>query len=96
MVEPTESEDKAELDRFCDALIGKKNVKIRFAYKFFFFSSISKGIFQNDFVQCKHVLFFITEIRQEIKDIEEGRYDSKMNPIKVDPILLPIYMMNIF
>lgn len=46
MVEPTESEDKAELDRFCDALI---------------------------------------EIRQEIKDIEEGRYDSKMNPIKMAP-----------
>lgn len=23
MVEPTESEDKEELDRFCDALIGK-------------------------------------------------------------------------
>ncbi len=23
MIEPTESEDKEELDRFCDALIGK-------------------------------------------------------------------------
>lgn len=95
MVEPTESEDKAELDRFCDALIGKKNVKIRFAHNFFSLS-ISKGIFQNDFVQCKHVPFFITEIRQEIKDIEEGRYDSKMNPIKVDPVLQPINIINIF
>ena len=24
MVEPTESEDKEELDRFCDAMIGKR------------------------------------------------------------------------
>ncbi|XP_056017386.1 LOW QUALITY PROTEIN: glycine dehydrogenase (decarboxylating), mitochondrial-like [Ostrea edulis] len=46
MVEPTESEDKDELDRFCDALIA---------------------------------------IRQEIRDIEEGKYDSKMNPIKMAP-----------
>ena len=28
-------------------------------------------------------IFFFTAIRQEIKDIEEGRYDSKMNPLKV-------------
>lgn len=37
MVEFIEFEDKAELDRFCDVLIGKKNVKIRFVYEFFFF-----------------------------------------------------------
>ena len=30
---------------------------------------------------CMHIFF--TAIRQEIKDIEEGRYDSKMNPLKV-------------
>ncbi|XP_076038524.1 glycine dehydrogenase (decarboxylating), mitochondrial [Oratosquilla oratoria] len=42
MVEPTESEDKAELDRFCDALI---------------------------------------MIRQEIRDIEEGRSDPQNNPL---------------
>jgi len=46
MIEPTESEPKAELDRFCDALI------------------------------C---------IRQEIKDIEEGRMDRKVNPLKMAP-----------
>ena len=46
LVEPTESEPKAELDRFCDALI------------------------------C---------IRQEIKDIEEGRMDRKVNPLKMAP-----------
>jgi len=46
MIEPTESEDKAELDRFCDALL------------------------------C---------IRQEIKDIEEGRMDKKNNPLKNAP-----------
>merc|ERR1711872_897559 len=46
MIEPTESEDKAELDRFCDALI------------------------------C---------IREEIRDIEEGRMDRKMNPLKLAP-----------
>lgn len=44
MIEPTESEDKAEMDRYCDALIG---------------------------------------IRQEIADIEEGRMDSRINPLKV-------------
>jgi hypothetical protein len=27
--------------------------------------------------------FQFTAIRQEIRDIEEGKYDSKMNPIKV-------------
>ncbi|MGH0151086.1 UNVERIFIED_CONTAM: hypothetical protein FKN15_052641 [Acipenser sinensis] len=43
MIEPTESEDKAELDRFCDALVS---------------------------------------IRQEIADIEEGRMDSRINPLK--------------
>ncbi|XP_043917013.1 glycine dehydrogenase (decarboxylating), mitochondrial isoform X2 [Protopterus annectens] len=46
MIEPTESEDKAELDRFCDALIN---------------------------------------IRQEILDIEEGRMDSRINPLKMAP-----------
>lgn len=44
MIEPTESEDKAELDRFCDAMIS---------------------------------------IRQEIADIEEGRMDPQVNPLKV-------------
>lgn len=46
MVEPTESEDKQELDRFCDALI---------------------------------------LIRDEIRAIEEGRMDAKVNPLKMSP-----------
>ncbi|XP_051002284.1 glycine dehydrogenase (decarboxylating), mitochondrial [Acomys russatus] len=46
MIEPTESEDKAELDRFCDAMIS---------------------------------------IRQEITDIEEGRIDPRVNPLKMAP-----------
>ncbi len=46
MIEPTESEDKAELDRFCDALLG---------------------------------------IRQEIRDIEEGRADKADNALKNAP-----------
>ncbi len=46
MIEPTESEDKAELDRFCDALLG---------------------------------------IRQEIRDIEEGKADKKDNALKNAP-----------
>ncbi len=46
MIEPTESEDKAELDRFCDALLA---------------------------------------IREEIRDIEEGRSDKKDNPLKNAP-----------
>ncbi|RKF13939.1 glycine dehydrogenase (aminomethyl-transferring) [Roseovarius spongiae] len=46
MVEPTESETKAELDRFCDAMLA---------------------------------------IRQEIRDIEEGRIDAANNPLKHAP-----------
>jgi glycine dehydrogenase len=46
MIEPTESEDKAELDRFCDALLS---------------------------------------IREEIKEIEEGKADKKDNPLKNAP-----------
>ena len=46
MVEPTESETKAELDRFCDAMLA---------------------------------------IRQEIRDIEEGRIDAQNNPLKHAP-----------
>ncbi|MFM1871202.1 MAG: hypothetical protein RL398_624, partial [Planctomycetota bacterium] len=46
MIEPTESESKAELDRFCDALIA---------------------------------------IRQEIREIEEGKLDKQDNPLKNAP-----------
>ncbi|XP_060647467.1 LOW QUALITY PROTEIN: glycine dehydrogenase (decarboxylating), mitochondrial [Drosophila nasuta] len=46
MIEPTESEDKEELDRFCDAMIS---------------------------------------IREEIAEIEEGRIDKKVNPLKMAP-----------
>ena len=46
MIEPTESESKAELDRFCDAMIA---------------------------------------IREEIRDIEEGRLDREDNPLKFAP-----------
>eukprot|EP00794_Sanderia_malayensis_P007758 gene7758-8602_t len=46
MIEPTESENKAEMDRLCDSLFS---------------------------------------IRQEIRDIEEGRMDRKENPLKMAP-----------
>ncbi len=46
MIEPTESETKAELDRFCDAMLA---------------------------------------IRQEIRDIEEGRMERENNPLKNAP-----------
>ncbi|MEI4195566.1 aminomethyl-transferring glycine dehydrogenase [Roseovarius sp. E0-M6] len=46
MIEPTESENKAELDRFCDAMLS---------------------------------------IREEIRDIEEGRIDPDNNPLKHAP-----------
>jgi glycine dehydrogenase len=46
MIEPTESESKAEIDRFCDALIA---------------------------------------IRQEIREIEEGKLDKADNPLKNAP-----------
>lgn len=44
MIEPTESEDLQEMDRFCEALI---------------------------------------TIRKEIKDIEDGLIDKRLNPLKV-------------
>lgn len=44
MIEPTESEDKQELDRFCDALL---------------------------------------RIRKEIEEIESGKMDKNINPLKV-------------
>ncbi|CAG0896782.1 unnamed protein product [Cyprideis torosa] len=53
MIEPTESEDKAELDRFCDALIF---------------------------------------IRQEIREIEEGRMGRSNNPLKNAPHTQPVVM----
>lgn len=46
MIEPTESEDKEELDRFCEALV---------------------------------------TIREEIKEIEDGNMDIKVNPLKMSP-----------
>ncbi|MFY0618889.1 aminomethyl-transferring glycine dehydrogenase [Shimia sp.] len=46
MIEPTESENKAELDRFCEAMLA---------------------------------------IREEIRDIEEGRIDAENNPLKMAP-----------
>ncbi|THH35221.1 aminomethyl-transferring glycine dehydrogenase [Aliishimia ponticola] len=46
MIEPTESETKAELDRFCDAMLA---------------------------------------IRQEVRDIEEGRMPRDVNPLKMAP-----------
>ncbi len=46
MLEPTESEAKQELDRFCDTMIS---------------------------------------IREEIRDIENGRMDRAVNPIKMAP-----------
>lgn len=55
MIEPTESEDKAELDRFCDALLG---------------------------------------IRQEIRDIEEGRSDKKDNALKNAPHTQEVIISN--
>ena len=81
MIEPTESENKAEMDRLCDSLIGK------------FASSILEGsLFKNVdwfLVEQTHQniryclnLFFVA-IRQEIRDIEEGRMDRKDNPLKV-------------
>ena len=51
MIEPTESEDKAEIDRFCDALIS---------------------------------------IHQEIKLIEEGKFDRVDNPLKNSPHTLDV------
>jgi glycine dehydrogenase len=55
MIEPTESESKEELDRFCDALIS---------------------------------------IREEIRQIEEGKFDREDNPLKNAPHTLQMVTMD--
>ncbi len=56
MIEPTESESKAELDRFCDAMIS---------------------------------------IREEIREVEAGKIDKDMNPLKKAPhTILEVTMEN--
>jgi glycine dehydrogenase len=55
MIEPTESESKEELDRFCDAMIG---------------------------------------IRNEIKDVEEGKADSEDNVLKNAPHTMRVIASN--
>jgi glycine dehydrogenase len=57
MIEPTESEDKAELDRFCDAMIG---------------------------------------IRNEIREIEDGKADKKDNVLKRAPHTMANICANIW
>jgi glycine dehydrogenase len=69
MIEPTESEDKQELDRFCEALICKRDL-------------LGFVCFTKNFC-CPPV--FILGIRKEIKDIEEGRMDVRTNPLKMAP-----------
>lgn len=63
MIEPTESEERSEMDRFCDAMISKFNVV--------------------KWCRVLQILHNPVDIRMEIKDIEEGRMDSKVNPLKV-------------
>lgn len=46
MIEPTESEDKDELDRFCDALIGKTKTSEMQLKTSLFFSGIRNEITQ--------------------------------------------------
>lgn len=72
MIEPTESEDKKELDRFCDALICKNTMS---NYVIFFF-----------FLSYQHTsIFYVLVIRQEIADIESGKLDIVKNPLKMAP-----------
>lgn len=54
MIEPTESEDLQEMDRFCEALI---------------------------------------TIRKEIKDIEDGLIDKRLNPLKVYFIFFKVVLL---
>lgn len=72
MVEPTESEDREELDRYCDALICKHSCLP------LSFDDLSPG----------SPTLVIKGIRKEIQLIEEGKLDSKRNPLKVSFINL--------
>jgi len=69
MIEPTESEDKGELDRFCDALI------CEWSHRNFSYLHFSSTQFLDNFV----------DIRQEIAEIEDGRMDIGVNPLKMSP-----------
>lgn len=75
MIEPTESEDKTELDRFCDSLICKFSkttnayllIKYQYSYRLLI------------------LVIFLIAIRKEIADIEEGKLDITKNPLKMAP-----------
>lgn len=73
MIEPTESEDKGELDRFCDALICKTLTP----------NSYTHNVVFNRKKMKKKIP--ILDIRQEIAEIEEGRMDISINPLKMSP-----------
>ena len=77
MIEPTESESRAELDRYCDALICEYIVQ-------------SKVDLQSDSPpNLTHTalifqyLFHCVAIREEIAEIEMGQYNQTDNVLKV-------------
>jgi len=73
MIEPTESEDKGELDRFCDALICKFLFRLRKCLTWALLLTF-----------CHH-WWPLSDIRQEIADIEQGKMDIHVNPLKMAP-----------
>ncbi len=73
MIEPTESENKEELDRYCDALICKSSLK-----------SILEVFHSNYLVSLMALCSSIVAIRREIQMIEDGKLDKNVNPLKVN------------
>ena len=70
MIEPTESEDKDELDRFCDSLISEEKIsKIIF--------SVCLKLYQSSYI--------LLGIREEIAEIENNKADKGDNLLKNAP-----------
>ncbi|CAG2054711.1 unnamed protein product [Timema podura] len=100
MIEPTESEDKEELDRFCDALIttadcdGDKATstlcrwhgQLGTAVLVWTLVLACAGGLNRATVRPEE-LYQETDncIRQEISEIEHGRMDPRTNPLKMAP-----------
>ena len=86
MVEPTECEDKAELDRFCDSLIRECPRTIYCMVTVISYNDLTTTlIFTSYLRRPNHLQIHLLNvgIRQEIADIEQGRMDADENPLKV-------------
>ena len=86
MIEPTESENKEELDRYCDALICE-HVFSNFLNETFLYNLLSPLCNQyfsdESLISESLICVLILAIRNEIQLIEDGKLDKNVNPLKV-------------